>query len=64
MTNFENSLIATELELARARAERVGWHLREIDLRREAERAAERRSIGRSAGWLVRVAQMAASWLF
>jgi hypothetical protein len=53
-----------EAELTRARHEEQ--HLRELSLRRSraSHRADERPYLERSAGWLVRAAQMAASWLF
>lgn len=51
-------------EVERAHAERVGWHLRELELRRDGEREAARgERHERSGGWLARVAQAAASWL-
>jgi hypothetical protein len=52
-----------EAELSRARHEEQ--HLRELHLSagRRAEGAAERGPLARPTGWLLRAAQMAASWL-
>lgn len=57
----EIALSLREAELSRDH--RLEQHLRELQLQRSYRRVADRRYLERSVGWLVRAAQVAASWI-
>ncbi len=54
-----------ERDLVAARAQRIGWHLREVEIAREirAARNERRREPSGAFRWLARVAQAAAAFL-
>jgi hypothetical protein len=62
-SNWE--IVKARGDVADLRAQRVGWHLRELELGREMHGERSRREIraGQLVHWLGRAAQAAAAWL-